>query len=175
MKPALWKTMRKGALYKKTADLCFFLRGCFRVEYIEYSMIIFQQLINVSARLEVEEIALSENVMDRSSQKWAAICHLSALVGLLGNGIGFFLAPLIVWLVKRQDNPFIDEQGKEAVNFQITMLLAAAVSALLMLVLVGFILIAIVGILMVVFPIIAAVKASEGKHYRYPISLRLIT
>jgi uncharacterized Tic20 family protein len=147
----------------------------FAVEYIGYSVIIFLQLAIASARLEVEVSAVSQNVVDRASQKWAAICHLSALIGLLGNGIGFFLAPLIVWLVKRQDNPFIDEQGKEAVNFQITMLLAAAVSALLMLVLVGFILIAIVGILMVVFPIIAAVKASEGEHYRYPISIRLIT
>lgn len=149
-------------------------KSCFTVEYIKYSVIIFLQLAIARARLEVEESALSQNVVDRASQKWAAICHLSALVGLLGNGIGFFLAPLIVWLVKRQDNPFIDEQGKEAVNFQITMLLAAAVSALLMLVLVGFILIAIVGVLMVVFPIIAAVKASEGEHYRYPISIRLI-
>ncbi|TFG37500.1 MAG: DUF4870 domain-containing protein, partial [Syntrophobacterales bacterium] len=62
------------------------------------------------ARLQVEESGLSQNVVDRGAQKWAAICHLSALIGLLGNGIGFFLAPLIVWLVKRQDNPFIDEQ-----------------------------------------------------------------
>jgi uncharacterized Tic20 family protein len=162
-------------LYTKTGRPLSFSKICFRVEYVRYSVIIFRQLAIASARLKMEERTVSENVVDRASQKWAAICHLSALVGLLGNGIGFFLAPLIVWLIKRQDNPFIDEQGKEAVNFQITMLLAAAVSALLMLVLVGFILIAIVGILMVVFPIIAAVKASEGEHYRYPISIRLIT
>ena len=56
-----------------------------------------------------------------SVYKWAMVCHLAALVGLLGNGIGFLLGPLVVWLFKNEDDPFIDEQGKEAVNFQITM------------------------------------------------------
>lgn len=120
------------------------------------------------------ENALLENVEDRDAQRWAAICHLSALVGLLGNGIGFFLAPLIVWLIKRHDHPFINEQGKEALNFQITMLLAAAVSAVLMLVLIGFILLPVVLILMVIFPIVAAINASDGDHYKYPVSIRLI-
>jgi len=49
------------------------------------------------------------------------VCHLAALVGLLGNGIGFLLGPLVVWLFKKEDDPFIDEQGKEAVSFQIIM------------------------------------------------------
>jgi uncharacterized Tic20 family protein len=111
---------------------------------------------------------------DREVRRWATICHLSALVGLLGNGIGFLLAPLIVWLIKRNDHPFLDEQGKEAVNFQITMLLAAVVSGLLMLVVIGFFLLPVVLVLMIVFPIIAGLRASEGTHYRYPLTLRFL-
>jgi uncharacterized Tic20 family protein len=105
---------------------------------------------------------------------WAMLCHLSALVGLLGNGIGFILGPLIVWLIKRQEHPFIDEQGKEAVNFQITMFIAFAVSFILAFLLIGIPLLVILAILEIVFPIIAAIKTSNGEHYRYPVSLRLI-
>lgn len=110
----------------------------------------------------------------REARKWGMICHLSALIGILGNGIGFLLGPLVVWLIKREDHPFIDEQGKEAVNFQITMFLALLVSALLALVLIGFLFMIIIAFLMIIFPIIGAIRASDGKNYRYPVSLRLI-
>jgi uncharacterized Tic20 family protein len=102
------------------------------------------------------------------------LCHLSALVGLLGNGIGFLLGPLIVWLIKREEHPFIDEQGKEAVNFQITMFIGFAVSAVLVFLLIGIPLLLILGVLDIVFPIIAAIKTSKGEHYRYPFAIRLI-
>jgi len=108
------------------------------------------------------------------ARKWATICHIIALVGLLGNGIGFLLGPLVVWLVKRDQHPFVDEQGKEAVNFQITMLIAAIVSGVLSLLIVGFLLLAIVGALMTILPIIAAVRANEGGHFRYPLTIRFI-
>ncbi|NIN12397.1 MAG: DUF4870 domain-containing protein [Gemmatimonadales bacterium] len=110
----------------------------------------------------------------REARKWAMLCHLVALVGLIGNGIGFLLGPLIVWLVKKDEHPFIDEQGKEAVNFQITMFMAAVVSGLLILVLIGFVLLLLVGLAMIIFPIIGAIKANDGEHYRYPFSIRLI-
>ena len=120
------------------------------------------------------ETAQSASSESRETRKWAMICHLIALVGLLGNGIGFLVGPLVVWLVKREENPFIDEQGKEAVNFQITMIIVALISGVLTLVLVGFILLIVVGLLMIIFPIIAAVKSSDGVHYRYPITIRFI-
>jgi len=113
-------------------------------------------------------------VPSRDACKWAMICHIIALVGLLGNGIGFLVGPLVVWLIKKGDDPFIDEQGKEAVNFQITMVIAALVSLLLTLVFIGFLLLAAVGILAVVFPIIAAIKANDGVHYQYPLAIRFI-
>jgi uncharacterized Tic20 family protein len=108
------------------------------------------------------------------ARRWAMLCHLLALSGLLGNGIGFLLGPLVAWLVKREDHPFIDDQGKEAVNFQITMFLALIVSVPFLLIVVGVLMMIAVGILMVVFPIIGAIQASEGKAYRYPLTIRFI-
>ncbi len=104
----------------------------------------------------------------------AALLHLSALIGLIGNGIGFVLAPLAFWLVKRNDDPFLDEHGKEAVNFQLSMTLAAIVSAVLMALLIGFVLLPIVLLAMIGLPIIAAMRARDGESYRYPATIRFI-
>jgi uncharacterized Tic20 family protein len=113
-------------------------------------------------------------VPSKDARKWAMFCHLSALVGILGNGLGFLVGPLVVWLLKKEDDPFIDEQGKEAVNFQITMFIALFVSGILVLVVIGIVMLIVVGIMMVVFPILGAIKANEGESYRYPFSIRFI-
>ena len=120
------------------------------------------------------EATTPTDTLSRDARKWAMLCHLVALVGLLGNGIGFLLGPLAVWLIKKEDDPFIDEQGKEAVNFQLTMLIAALASALLVLIVIGIVLLVVVGLLMTILPIIAAIQANEGTHYRYPLSIRFI-
>lgn len=111
---------------------------------------------------------------DEEARKWAMFCHLAALVGLLGNGIGFLLGPLAVWLVKRDTDPFVDENGKEAVNFQITVLIAIAVSAVLVLVVIGILMLIVIGIVAFVLPIVAGLKARDGEVYRYPMTIRFI-
>lgn len=116
----------------------------------------------------------SDNVTNAEAKKWAMICHLVALVGLLGNGVGFLIGPLIVWLLKKDEDPFINDQGREAVNFQLTMFLALIISAILIILVIGIPLLIIIGILMTVFPIIAAIQASEGKSYRYPLTIRFL-
>ena len=109
------------------------------------------------------------------ARKWAALCHIVALSGLIGNGVGFVLGPLVVWLIKKDEYPFVEEQGKEAINFQITMIIAAIVSGILTFVVIGFFLLVAVGIVMIAFPIVAAVKASNGEAYRYPFTIRFIS
>jgi uncharacterized Tic20 family protein len=110
----------------------------------------------------------------REARNWAMGCHLIALVGLLGNGLGFLVGPLIVWLVKREDHPFIDEQGKESVNFQITMMGAIIVCIPLIFIGVGIVLMPLIGIFDVVLTIIGGVKAANGEHWRYPLTIRLL-
>ena len=104
--------------------------------------------------------------------------HLSALLGgfLTGAflGLGCLLGPLIIWLVKKDTMPFVDDQAKEALNFNITVAIAAVICGVLMFVLIGFVLLPVLGIAWLVFTIIAAIKANEGVAYRYPFTLRLI-
>lgn len=110
----------------------------------------------------------------KEEQNWAMYCHLSALVGFIvpfGNVIG----PLVIWLMKKDTMPQVDVHGKEALNFQITVLLALIVSFLLTFVLIGLVLLPIVGIGALVLTIMAAIKVSNGElGYRYPFALRLI-
>ncbi len=110
---------------------------------------------------------------DPKARLWAMLCHLAGFAWILPitPAFGSVLGPLIVWLIKKNDHPFVDEQGKEALNFQITMLIYGAVSALLMLLCVGFLLLLAVAIVDVVFTIIAAIRANDGDHYRYPYPL----
>ncbi|WP_255516292.1 DUF4870 domain-containing protein [Luteimonas suaedae] len=129
----------------------------------------------------------SENTSGISAEQrqWAMFAHLSALLGGLittgwAGGIGCFLGPLIIWLVKKETMPFVDDQAKEALNFNIT--LAGLFLILFMVGIltlgIGFIIVIpimlIVGIAALVFIIIAAIKANEGVAYRYPVALRLI-
>lgn len=122
----------------------------------------------------MSENNVASSEIPREARKWAMICHIIALVGLLGNGIGFLIAPLVVWLLKKEDHPFIDRQGKEAVNFQITMFILLLVSLLLALVLIGFVFMVIVAIVMTILPIIAAIKSNEGEDFKYPLTIRFI-
>jgi uncharacterized Tic20 family protein len=104
---------------------------------------------------------------------WGMIAHLAALAGFVipfGNVIG----PLVVWLVKKDTMPFVADQGKEALNFQITVFIAVLVCIPLMFVLIGIPLMFVVGIGALVLSIMAAMKAQNGETYRYPFALRLV-
>lgn len=85
--------------------------------------------------------------------------------------IGGVIGTLIVWQVKKDDDPFIDRHGKRAFNFQLSMLLYAAA---LCLTIIGVFLVPVVGILDIVFTIIAAIRASDGKDYQYPLTIPFI-
>jgi len=113
--------------------------------------------------------------ISKDARMWAMFCHLAGLAGyvipVILSGI---IAPLIIWQIKKEEHPFIDENGKEAVNFQISMGLYALISIPLCFVCVGFVTLAVVAILNLVCLIIAAVKANNGEHYRYPLSIRFV-
>lgn len=108
------------------------------------------------------------------TRTWSILCHASALLGFFVPGAGHILAPLIVWLIKRGDSAEVDEHGKESLNFQISMMIYSVISGILCLIVIGFALLAILHLANVVLVIIASIKASEGKLYRYPFTIRLI-
>ena len=107
-------------------------------------------------------------------RQWGLFGHLSSLAGLFTGGIGNIVGPLIIWLIKKDTLPFAADQAKEALNFQITITIAMLICIVLTIVIIGGILAPIVGILNLVFCIIAAVKANNGEAYRYPFALRLV-
>jgi len=121
----------------------------------------------------VQESPGSKEV-NKDARMWAMICHLSGLAGLVVPVIGCIVGPLIVWQIKKEEFTFVDEQGKEAVNFQISMLIYGIVAGLLCFACVGFVLAPAVAIFDLVFLLIAAVKANNGEHYRYPLTIRFI-
>jgi len=110
---------------------------------------------------------------DRNARMWAMFCHLAGFAGLLPvvPGIGCLLGPLVVWLIKKNEFPFVEEQGKEALNFQITMFIYGVAAGLLMLLCIGILLLVAVAVVDVVLVILAAIKVNDGYHYRYPYPL----
>ena len=84
------------------------------------------------------------------------------------------IGPLLIWLLKKDESAFIDFHGKEYLNFIISYTVYSLVASLLMLVLIGFILLPIIGIMAFVFTIIAAVKAYNGEIYHFPLVFRII-
>ena len=106
-------------------------------------------------------------------RQWGLFAHLSALAGLV-IPFGNVLGPLIIWQVKKDTLPFAADQGKEALNFNITVAIAAVISGLLTFVLIGFLLLPLVGLAWLIFNVLGAIKANNGEAYRYPFALRLI-
>jgi hypothetical protein len=109
----------------------------------------------------------------KRERDWAMFTHLAAFVGFLipfGNIVG----PLVVWLLKKDEMPFVNDQGKEALNFQITLMVAALIAVVLCFLVIGFLLLPVIAIAGIVLPIVGAIRASEGRLYRYPYALRLI-
>jgi hypothetical protein len=113
---------------------------------------------------------------------WATFCHLSALAGyllpltypfscvLLGNLIG----PLIIWLIKKDAYPSVDRQGKEALNFQISISIYALAASALIVVLIGIPLLIGLAVFNFVVIIVAAIKCKNDQKFRYPLNLRLL-
>ena len=110
-----------------------------------------------------------------SVRTWCILAHATALVGFFVPVAGHIVGPLIIWLAKRQDSPEIDAHGKESMNFQISMVIWNAIALILCLVVIGIPILILLHILNIIFVIVAAIQASEGKLYRYPLAIRLIS
>ena len=111
--------------------------------------------------------------ISQEERSWALAAHLSALVGsviLFGN----IVAPLVIWLVQKDKMPFVDDQAKEALNFQISVTIYILACVPLMLILIGIPLAIGIGLAALILLIVAAIKANEGVRYRYPLTIRFI-
>lgn len=120
-----------------------------------------------------EQMEHSVASADKHERTWAMLCHLSVF-SVFFTGVGYIVGPLVVWLIKKDEYPLVDDQGKESLNFQISITIYAIASALLILVIVGAVLLPAVIVFDFIEVIIASVRANEGKPYRYPLNIRFI-
>ncbi|MEQ3635012.1 DUF4870 domain-containing protein [Alcanivorax sp.] len=115
----------------------------------------------------------SNGLAKQEERSLGLACHLLAFVGMVFP-FGNILGPLVIWLIKKDDSGFVDDQGKEALNFNITISIAGFVAFLLTFVVIGAFLLPIIGLFWLVMTIVAAIKANGGEYYRYPLTIRLI-
>lgn len=114
------------------------------------------------------------NPTSSDTRTWCVLCHASALAGIFLHALGHIFGPLIIWLMKRGDSAEIDAHGKESLNFQLSMLIYNVIAAILIIVLIGIPLLILLWVLNTVFVIVASIQASDGKLYRYPMTIRFI-
>ena len=111
----------------------------------------------------------------QSAQNWALACHLAGFAMYTGIPFASVLGPFVVWQLKRDEHPLIDDQGKEAVNFQISIAIYTLVSfAMIFCFFIGVPMLAFLAVWHIVLMILAAIKSNQGHYYRYPLCLRLV-
>ena len=129
--------------------------------------------------------ASTDGGISAEERQWAMFAHLSALLGAIvtagwAGSIGCFIGPLVIWMVKKDTMPFVDDQAKEALNFNITVAIIFFVlwAVTFLTLFIGGVLtvplMVIVGIAWLVLTVIASIKANQGERYRYPFTLRLV-
>lgn len=106
-------------------------------------------------------------------RQWALICHLSALCGYF-IPFGNLIAPIVIWSMKKDEMPMVDEHGKEVINFQISITIWFIIAGIFVIILIGIPFLIALGVLQLVFVIIGAIKADNGILYRYPLTIRFI-
>ena len=115
-----------------------------------------------------DHIAPTAPSMPGDDKTWAILSHVLTFVG-------GFIAPLVIYLIKKDESPFVRQHAVESLNFQISVTVYTMVAFLLVFLLVGFFLLPLLGICTLILVIVASIKASEGHMFRYPLTLRLIS
>ena len=113
------------------------------------------------------------NVPEKDERLWGMLCHLTAFAGFI-IPFGSVLGPLVIWLIKKDEMPFVNDQGRESLNFQLTMMIAFIISFILMFVFIGVFLMGALCIFELIVVIMASIKANDGVLYRYPYAIRFI-
>jgi uncharacterized Tic20 family protein len=113
------------------------------------------------------------SAMSKDEKMWALLCHLSALAGFV-IPFGNIIAPLVIWILKKEEYPLVDDQGKESLNFQISITIYLIIGVILIFVAIGIVILPIIALFSLIMIIVASIKANDGEKYRYPLTIRLI-
>jgi uncharacterized protein len=118
------------------------------------------------------ENAVQTRDEESQSRIWGMLCHLTALLGLVGIPLGNIFGPVLVWLYKKKTYAFVDIQGKESLNFQITMTILVLCAALMIYMKIGMMIIFVLAAINVVLVLIGSIQAYRGETYHYPFQIR---
>ncbi len=122
----------------------------------------------------IVENEAQETVLKNEEKTFGMLCHLLAFAGIVGVPFGNILGPLVMWLVKKNESSFVNQCGKESLNFQISLTIYAIASYILIFLLIGIPLLIALAILYIVCVIKASIKASNGESFNYPMTIRFI-
>ncbi len=111
---------------------------------------------------------------EKQARTWGMLCHLSALCCWVGIPLGNILGPLLIWMIKKEELPLVDDEGKESLNFQISMTIYFIGAGILCIFLIGIPILIGLVVAHIILVIIASVKTNNGEKYTYPFTLRLI-
>jgi len=111
--------------------------------------------------------------LSETERNWAMLCHLSAFAGYFFP-FGGIIGPLICWLTRKDESQWVDQNGKQSMNFQLSILLYMVLSIPLFFILIGIPIFIFLGFLEVICIIIASVKASKGEEFKYPVTIPFI-
>ncbi|MFO7754761.1 MAG: DUF4870 domain-containing protein [Bacteroidales bacterium] len=125
--------------------------------------------MNEDMNEEIKEI----RVLTEKERNWAMFCHLSTFAGTI-IPFGGIIGPLICWSTKRHESVFVDQNGKQALNFQLSMLLYTIICIPLMFIIIGIVLLGGLLLLELICVIIASIRAAQGELYKYPLSIPFI-
>jgi uncharacterized protein len=120
------------------------------------------------------ETSSVKNNEESQERIWGMLCHLTALLGLVGIPFGNIFGPLLVWLYKKKAYAMVDKQGRESLNFQLTMTILVLIAALLIYLKIGMMLIFVLASVNVVLVLIASVQSYRGETFRYPFQIRFL-
>jgi uncharacterized Tic20 family protein len=118
-------------------------------------------------------IIINDSTLELKTRQWALFLHLSLLAGFIVPILGL-VTPILIWQLKKTEFPDLDVHGKIVMNWLISTILYAVISAALILVLIGIPLLIGLGILCIIFPIIGGIKANNGEVWRYPLSIEFL-
>lgn len=108
-----------------------------------------------------------------SENTYIVFMHISQFSGYIAPLLGFIL-PLVMWLSNKDKSALIDEHGKNIINWLISLMIYAIISAFLVFIVVGIVTLIILGILAILYPIIGAIRASNGSFFKYPLTIKFI-
>lgn len=123
---------------------------------------------------------ISKNQLNQSNQdeqqarQWAMFLHLSQLLGFTVLPLLGLVAPIVIWQIKKEQYPLIDAHGKAVVNWIISELIYGAIAFVLVFAVIGIPVLAVLGILGLVFPIIGGIKANNGELWHYPMTINIV-